>query len=66
MIIELTLTSHEKHLPLALIDDKVMIPKKTPEKRPSEKAVVEVEESAKIESTLEFGMCLTWTSPPIV
>lgn len=59
MIIELTPKMDEKYLLVRLIDDKAVAPKKKPEKRSLEKAIEEVEQSAKIESLQSLTMYST-------
>lgn len=59
MIIELTPKMDEKYLLVRLIDDKAVTPKKKPEKRSLEKAIEEVEQSAKIESLQSLTMYST-------
>lgn len=46
MIIELRPTTDKKHLLVGSINDKVVTPNKIAEKRPSKKAIEEVEKSA--------------------
>lgn len=64
MNVELTLTGDAKHLLLGEVDDKVVTPKKSPEKRQSEKAVEEVDKGEKTSSSLKFDDGFTWSSPP--
>lgn len=60
-IVQLIPIMDEHHLLVGLKDDKVTSPKKTPEKRAMKKAVEEVSEGEKIDSSSESIMYLLWT-----